>query len=153
MEQKIIIGVVGVLVLAAIGIFMFAPAPAVTVSTIPAGTYTAFAQCLKESGTTFFGAFWCPHCQAQKKLFGDASELLPYVECSTADGKSQLAVCKEAGVSSYPTWEFPDKTRQTGEVPLAILSEKTGCALPLGPEMEVGVDIEGDATIVEVPVE
>jgi hypothetical protein len=153
MEQKIILGVVGVLVVAAIGIFMIAPAPTGQQSTVPAGMYTEFAQCLKDSGTTFFGAFWCPHCNNQKKLFGDAVGTLPYVECSTADGKGQLAVCKDAGVNSYPTWEFPDKTRQTGEVPLAVLAEKTGCVLPAGPAVEVGLDIEGDATIVEVPLE
>lgn len=153
MEQKIILGVVGVLVVAAIGIFMIAPQGPSQTSDVPAGMYTEFAQCLKDSGTTFFGAFWCPHCNAQKKLFGDAVTLLPYVECSTADGKGQLAVCKDAGVNSYPTWEFPDKTRQTGEVPLAILAQKTGCALPDGQAVDIGVDIEGDATIVEVPLE
>ena len=48
--------------------------------------YDEFAQCLKDSGITFYGAFWCPHCQAQKKLFGRSAKLLPYVECSTTDG-------------------------------------------------------------------
>jgi hypothetical protein len=78
---------------------------------------------------------------------------LPYVECSTADGKGQLAVCKDAGVTSYPTWEFPDQTRQSGEVPLAILAEKTGCTLPLGEPVQVQVDTAGEATIVELPLE
>ncbi len=153
MEQKIIIGIVGLLVIGAVGVFLVAPPAATTESTVPAGTYTTFAQCLKDSSTTFYGAFWCPHCNAQKKLFGDAAPLLPYVECSTADGKGQLAVCKDAGVNSYPTWEFPDKSRLTGEIPLATLAEKSGCVLPLGPEVNVGLDVEGDATIVEVPVE
>jgi thiol-disulfide isomerase/thioredoxin len=130
MEQKIIMGVVGALVLAAIGIFIFVSPTSSTTSTVPPGTYTAFAECLKDSGATFYGAWWCPHCQAQKRLFGDAAELLPYIECSTTDGKGQLPVCKDAGVTSYPTWEFPDKTRQSGEVPLAVLAEKTSCALP-----------------------
>lgn len=153
MEQKIIIGVVGVLIVGAVGVFMFAPPATPQTNTIPAGTYTALAQCIKDSGATFYGAFWCPHCAAQKKLFGDAVKLLPYVECSTADGKSQLAVCKDAGVSTYPTWEFKDKTRLSGEVPLATLAQKTGCVLPAGSPVEVGVNVEGNATIVEVPVE
>lgn len=153
MEQKIIIGIVGVLIVGAVGIFMFAPPPTPTTSNVPAGTYTALAQCIKDSGTTFFGAFWCPHCQAQKKLFGDAEKLLPYVECSTPDSKSQLPVCKDAGVSTYPTWEFKDKSRLSGEIPLATLAEKTGCTLPAGTGLQMNVDVEGNATIVEVPIE
>src|SRR3989344_2246572 len=30
--------------------------------------YDGFAQCLKDKEVTFFGAFWCPHCQAQKNF-------------------------------------------------------------------------------------
>lgn len=154
MEQKIIIGVVGLLVLGAVGVFLVAPPATMSESSVPAGMYTTFAQCLKDSGTTFYGAYWCPHCNAQKKLFGDAVPLLPYVECSTADGKGQLAVCKDAGVTSYPTWEFPDKSRQSGEVPLATLAAKSGCVLPASAnDTNISVDVEGDATIVEVPIE
>lgn len=153
MEQKIILGVVGVLVIGAIGIFLIAPTPTPGGSSIPSGTYTELAQCIKDSGATFFGAWWCPHCRDQKAMFGDAVELLPYVECSTPDGNSQLQVCKDAGVSSYPTWEFPGGERLTGTIPLATLAEKTGCTLPAGTDVEVGFDIEGDATIVEVPIE
>jgi hypothetical protein len=92
--------------------------------------YEGFAQCLKDSGAKFFGAFWCPHCQAQKALFGSAKRNLPYIECSTPDGKGQLAVCKDNGVTSYPTWVFPDLSTTTGEVALSVLAEKTSCKLP-----------------------
>ena len=90
----------------------------------------AFAQCLGEKGATFYGAFWCPHCQSQKKLFGRSARLLPYVECSTPDGRGQLPICTEKKIEGYPTWEFADGTRQSGEVPIATLAEKTGCPLP-----------------------
>ena len=89
------------------------------------GKYDTFATCIKNTGTIFYGAFWCPHCQAEKKLFGSSAKLLPYVECSTADGKEQTAVCKEKGIKSYPTWVFPDLSELTGEVSLATLAEKT----------------------------
>lgn len=89
-----------------------------------------FAQCLKESGATFYGAFWCPHCQQQKRMFGSAQDQLPYVECSTPDGQGQLQVCIDKKVQQYPTWEFKDGSRLTGEVPLAQLAEKTDCQLP-----------------------
>jgi len=93
------------------------------------GKLDQFAQCLKDKGATFYGAFWCPHCQNQKQLFGNSAKLLPYVECSTPS-RQQLAICDEAQIKSYPTWRFADKTELTGEVPLSQLAEKTSCALP-----------------------
>lgn len=88
------------------------------------------AQCLKDSGAVFYGAFWCPHCQKQKAEFGLAESLLPYVECSTPDQRSQTPICIEKKIESYPTWEFKDGSRQTGEVSLKDLAEKTSCAYP-----------------------
>lgn len=89
----------------------------------------SFAQCLKDKGAVFYGAFWCPHCQKQKAMFGSASKLLPYVECSTPDGKGQLQACIDKKIESYPTWEFLDGTRATGERSLLELSQKTSCPL------------------------
>lgn len=94
------------------------------------GNLDEFAQCLDEQGAQFYGAFWCPHCQAQKRLFGRSAELLPYVECSTPDGNNQLQVCIDAGVEQYPTWEFADGSRLTGERSLEELAAKTNCPLP-----------------------
>lgn len=94
------------------------------------GPLDAFAKCLKDRGAIFYGAFWCPHCQNQKAMFGSSAHLLPYVECSTPDGNSQLAECTAKGVQSYPTWVYPDGTRDVGEIPLATLAQKTGCTLP-----------------------
>ncbi len=91
---------------------------------------TAFAECLGAKGATFYGAFWCPHCQNQKAMFGSAEKSLPYIECSTPDGRGQLPVCVDAKVTGYPTWEFADKSRLSGEIPLATLAERTGCELP-----------------------
>lgn len=98
------------------------------------GKYDDFAMCLKEKGAVFYGAFWCTHCQAQKKLFGSSQKLLPYVECSTADASAQLPVCIEKKIEGYPTWEFADGSRLNGEIPLLQLAEKTSCALPVEEE-------------------
>lgn len=95
-----------------------------------AGKLDTFATCIKDSGAKFYGAFWCPHCQNQKAEFGSSAKYLPYVECSTPDGSSQLTICNEAGVQGYPTWKFPDGTVETGEVSLNRLSELTNCPLP-----------------------
>ncbi len=100
-----------------------------------AGQYDEFAQCIKDKGVTFFGAFWCPHCQAQKARFGKSAQYLPYVECSTPDGKNQNQVCNDAQITTYPTWDFPPligttTERKTGEMELVDLAAKTMCPLP-----------------------
>ncbi len=100
------------------------------------GKYDAFAQCIKDSGATFYGAFWCPHCQAQKKAFGSSAHLLPYVECSTPDGNGQTQVCIDKGIKSYPTWFtkdgtlIPDDSPAGAGVLLPTLAKATNCTLP-----------------------
>lgn len=94
------------------------------------GQLDSFAQCLKDKGAIFYGAYWCSHCNNQKEKFGDSKKLLPYVECSTPDGKGQLKVCEDAKIDGYPTWVFADGSRQSGEIPLEVLGQKTGCQLP-----------------------
>lgn len=96
----------------------------------PDATLASLAQCLTEKGAKFYGAFWCSHCKNQKEMFGESAALLPYVECSTPDGNGQLDICKNNQIESYPTWEFSDGSRESGEVSLEKLSEKTGCQLP-----------------------
>lgn len=102
------------------------------------GDLDQFAQCLGDKGAKFYGAFWCPHCQAQKALFGKSKDKLPYVECSTSDSKGQTKECADKGIQSYPTWSFPivsttsTSTEEfiSGEQTLQALSEKTGCVVP-----------------------
>lgn len=91
---------------------------------------SGFASCLADKGVIFYGAFWCPHCQAQKALFGNAVKKLPYVECSTPDGNSELAYCVDKNIRGYPTWTFADGSRLEEVLSLETLSEKSGCALP-----------------------
>lgn len=88
-----------------------------------------FAQCLKDSGAKFYGAFWCPHCQAQKKAFGSSEKYLPYIECSNPDN-TQTQICIDNKIESYPTWVFADGSSLSGEIPLNTLAEKTQCVLP-----------------------
>ena len=94
------------------------------------GKLDAFASCIKESGATYYGAFWCPNCKNQEALFGRSAKLLPRVECSTPDGRGQLQVCQDADIKGYPTWDFANGTRESGTLPLERLSEVTGCLLP-----------------------
>lgn len=99
-------------------------------NTASGGKYDKFALCLKDKGAVFYGAFWCPHCRNQKEMFGDSADKLPYVECSTPDQQGQLSVCIEKKITNYPTWEFADGSRLSGEVSLETLTEKTNCPLP-----------------------
>ncbi len=91
--------------------------------------YDSFAQCLTDAGAKFYGAYWCPHCQAQKKLFSNSTKL-PYVECSTPNGQGQLPICIDAKITGYPTWEFADGSRLDGEQTFEALGTKTNCELP-----------------------
>jgi hypothetical protein len=96
----------------------------------PNGDLAAFAQCLKTKGIIFYGAWWCPHCHNTKAMFGSAAADLPYVECSNPAGTAQNQTCDDAGVTSYPTWVFPDGSRLVGEQTLQALADKSGCVLP-----------------------
>lgn len=107
--------------------------------------YNEFAACLGEKGATYYGAFWCPNCANQRKMFGRAADLLPYVECSTPDGQGQTDACIEKGIEAYPTWEFADGSRVTGTQSMTFLAEKTGCELPSENDQEVEAE-EGSAT-------
>src|SRR3989344_1724177 len=100
------------------------------------GELDSFASCLKDKGTIFYGAFWCPHCANQKKLFGKSAKLLPYTECSTPDSQGVLQVCKDANITNYPTWDFlpiapaTSTKRLTGEIALETLAKESDCELP-----------------------
>lgn len=96
--------------------------------TLP-GKYDALAQCLTEKGAKFYGAFWCPHCQEQKRMFGNSAKLLPYVECSNPDQKTQTQICIDMKIEQYPTWIFADGSKLTGEKQPKELAEKAGCPI------------------------
>jgi hypothetical protein len=85
-------------------------------------------KCLTENGAKMYGAFWCGHCKSQKDAFGkDAFAEVDYIECSLPNGDGQTALCEQAGINSYPTWEFPDGSRQSGQVDLKDLASRSGC--------------------------
>ncbi len=110
-----------VLIVAGIGL-------ALTAKAAP-GRYDNLAQCMKDQGVVFYGAFWCPHCQRTKALFGNSAKLLPYVECSTPDGKGQLQICIDKKITNYPTWIRPDGAIVTGEHSIEELASFSGCTV------------------------
>jgi thiol-disulfide isomerase/thioredoxin len=96
--------------------------------------YDELATCIKDKGAIFWGAFWCPHCREQKDNFGNSARLLPYTECSTPDGQGQTQQCTDAGIRSYPTWDFKTASgteRVSRVLTPQELAEKTGCMMPV----------------------
>jgi len=91
-----------------------------------ANNLDSFARCLTEKKITMYGASWCPHCQAQKKMFGDSFRLVQYVECP-----ENIKLCFEKGVQLFPTWIFDDGRKFEGAQSLEKLSELSVCALPV----------------------
>jgi len=118
METKTIIGFLAGMVIVVGGIAFIASKTSSIAEASPYDT-EALAQCLTAHGAKFYGAFWCPHCQATKRLFGEAKSDLPYIECSTADGKGQLPICIDKKIESYPTWIFSDSSELHGELTLS----------------------------------
>jgi thiol-disulfide isomerase/thioredoxin len=96
------------------------------------GKYDNLAICLKEKKVVFYGAFWCPHCQENKKAFGKSAALLPYVECSEtnpdASGNyAQKTLCQEKNITGYPTWEFADGSRISKQISPEEIALKVDC--------------------------
>ena len=78
----------------------------------------ALAKHLNETGAKMYGAYWCPHCYDQKKLFGvEAQADLPYVECAPEGKNPQAELCLDVAQKAeatgtrfgYPTWVINDK--------------------------------------------
>ncbi len=130
-QAKIFVLIIGLLVLGTIAAVLIQSKPSAPDAP---SKYAALAQCIKDSGATFYGAFWCPHCQAEEADFGMTRQALEqiglYTECSTPDANGQTQICIDKGIKSYPTWIFKDGSQLTGTIPLAQLAQKTGCTLP-----------------------
>ncbi|HRQ66002.1 MAG TPA: vitamin K epoxide reductase family protein [Xanthomonadaceae bacterium] len=65
----------------------------------------ALATHLDSIGARYYGASWCPNCQAQHRAFGAAHKRLPYVECSPEGRGGPVAfACVSQEIGAYPTW-------------------------------------------------
>lgn len=96
-------------------------------------TLRALAVHLVDRGAKVYGASWCPHCQQQKEMFGGAAKRLPYIECSMgAQGTPQTTECRNARITTYPTWEIDGKRYEEMLSPLR-LAELTGFDLSAPP--------------------
>jgi hypothetical protein len=64
------------------------------------------AKFMSEKGMVMFGAYWCPHCIDQKKLFGDAVKYIDYVECDAKGPNANPDECVANKIEGYPTWMY-----------------------------------------------
>ena len=86
------------------------------------------AEQLNKVGAKFFGAYWCPACKEQMKLFGkQAGRDLNYVECGLPDKyPDQVNQCREAMIQSIPTWTQPGSKRLEGVQSIITLERWSG---------------------------
>src|SRR3989344_5221879 len=91
--------------------------------------YNSFAKCLTDNGVKMYGAYWCPHCNNQKQMFGSSWQYVNYIECSLPNRAGQTQVCNQAGIRAYPTWEFQDGNILEGELTFTQLSQYSNCQL------------------------
>ena len=89
----------------------------------------SFAECLTDKGVVMYGAWWCPHCTAQKQRFGNAFSKVNYFECSPNGTKAMSQECRDLGVKGFPEWRFADGSVASGERELSELAAQTGCAI------------------------
>jgi uncharacterized membrane protein len=89
----------------------------------------ALARHLRDTGARFYGAYWCPACREQKRLFGDAASELPYVECDPAGPGARPDLCTQTDVRAFPTWTIRG-ARHEGVTPLDTLAKLSGFVPP-----------------------
>lgn len=125
MKYKVI-ALAGIVIIAGVAaVYWFGFARTGNKTKIDTSRLDAFAKCLSQKGVVMYGAYWCPHCQRQKKLFGDSFEYVKYVECT-----QEVKKCQEKKIEGYPTWIFKNGERIRGEATFAQLAEKTSCKAP-----------------------
>ncbi|MDI6798708.1 MAG: hypothetical protein QMD12_01785 [Candidatus Aenigmarchaeota archaeon] len=89
----------------------------------PSGNYDNFAKCLTEKGIILAGTDWCHYCKKQKEMFGSSFQYINYKNCDNDNW------CRNAGVTGYPTWVFPNGQKYAGVQSLERLAELSGCPL------------------------
>lgn len=95
----------------------------------PANNLVQFAKNLAAAGVKFYGAAWNADTTAQRNLFGDGGQFLPFIEVTNND-RSVNSVATTNNITVYPTWVFPDNSRLEGIASLETLATRSGVAIP-----------------------
>ncbi len=87
----------------------------------------ALALHLKQLGAKMYGTFWCSACHWQREQFGEtAFSQINYVECDPGGTNSQAALCSQANIQGYPTWEIGGRLYPPGGFQLEDLADMSG---------------------------
>ncbi|MDP3725596.1 MAG: hypothetical protein Q8R36_00185 [bacterium] len=147
-NTTIIGGIVGVLMLVAVGSYFFSERGS---EEAIAGEYDTFAQCLYDSGMRMYGSVTCKFCAQQREMFGDSFRFVREIECDPRNPLPQTELCVAKKITATPTWIFEDEagndvTRfQPGVLSLEKLSEVSGCPLVASTPIET-TDISTEST-------
>jgi len=107
-----------IFILILIGVIVFS-----SVKSRAPGEYDDFAQCLNDAELKMYGTEWCPHCKAQKKLFGNSFKNIDYIDCDR-----NRDICLLEGITGYPTWKITGES-VSGTQPLESLADLANCEL------------------------
>ena len=88
-----------------------------------------FARLISESGAKLFCGNWAEACTSQLELFEDGGRYLPYTEVTNPNRTINQAGI-DAGITSIPTWDFPDGSRVVGGLLLDEIATQLEIAIP-----------------------
>ena len=128
-NKKVIVAIVAVIIL--IVFVLVFKKHSETKSEMQNDPYDVFAQCITDSGAKLYCADWAFQCIKQKKIFGENTKFLTYIECSPPDSRDRNTQCKEDDIEKYPTWEFADGTRIEDILSFERLERETNCKAPV----------------------
>ena len=95
------------------------------ITTVSSQEKIDFAKYLSNKNIVMYSAYWCPHCNDQKQLFGkQAVEELIIVECAKDGKNNQYKLCQEKGIEGFPSWEI-NKGIYSGTMSLDELAKMT----------------------------
>lgn len=83
---------------------------------------TRLATCLSEKGFSLAGTAWCPHCEKQREMFGDALSIIDYHDC-----EEDKDWCEENDIKYYPSWISPLGAVSPGVKDFDTLKEMAEC--------------------------
>jgi len=96
-----------------------------TITTVSSKEKVNFAKFLTDNKVVMYSAYWCPHCNDQKQLFGKAAvEELIIIECAKDGKNNKYKLCQEKGIEGFPSWEINNEI-YSGTMNLRELAQMT----------------------------
>ncbi len=95
------------------------------ITTVSSKQKINFAKFLRDNNVVMYSAYWCPHCNDQKQLFGKkAVDELLIVECAKDGKDNNYKLCQEKEIEGFPSWEINNQIL-SGTISLNELAEMT----------------------------